>query len=300
MFGASAESIPDRLLGTSRYAARLHVAADELDDGIHRRARLKHRGHAALFQGFHILVGNDAAYQHQHVVHLVLFQQVHHARHDGVVRAGENAEPDHVHVLLQRGVDDHLGGLAKAGVDHFHAGVAQGAGDDFRAAVVAIEARLGNKYADFAVRGHSALFAFRSSLCHREREPWSGSRNLLSAPWFSAEQRMIDPRVEVRKWRSPRIITAALGCAASLRGSPRQLSRCDPAAARGIQRRFAELRATAGDLPKYAANAQFLRLNARCPPPVAQSSHRVSQYAPSTQECCRTNALVRSKTLPRW
>ena len=36
--------------------------------------------------------------------------------------------------------------------------------DDFGAAVVAIEARLGNEYSDFAVWGHFALFALRDSL----------------------------------------------------------------------------------------------------------------------------------------
>jgi hypothetical protein len=54
--------------------------------------------------------------------------------------------------------------LAQAGVDHFHTGIAQGAGNDFGAAVVAIEARLGNEYSDFAVWGHFALFALRDSL----------------------------------------------------------------------------------------------------------------------------------------
>ena len=77
------------------------------------------------------------------------------------MRAGEDAEADNVDVLLQRGVDDHLGGLAQAGVDDFHAGIAQGAGDDFGAAIVAVEARLGNKYSNFGSGGHRSLFAIQ-------------------------------------------------------------------------------------------------------------------------------------------
>ena len=90
----------------------------------------------------------------QHVVHVVLLEQVHHARHDGVVRAGEDAEADDVDVLLQRGGDDHLGRLAQAGVDDLHAGIAQRAGNDFGAAIVAVEAWLGNKYSNFRIRRH--------------------------------------------------------------------------------------------------------------------------------------------------
>ncbi len=48
-----------------------------------------------------VLVGDDAAEHDQHVIHLVLLEQVHHARDDGVVRAGENRKADDVDVFLQ-------------------------------------------------------------------------------------------------------------------------------------------------------------------------------------------------------
>ena len=73
-----------------------------------------------------------------------------------VVRAGKNREADDVHVFLHGGRGDHLRRLPQAGVNHFHAGVAQGAGDHFGAAVVAVEAGLGDQYADFLL-GHVGI-----------------------------------------------------------------------------------------------------------------------------------------------
>ena len=67
------------------------------------------------------------------------------------MRSGKYGEADHVDVFLQRGVDDLFGCLPEAGIDHFEAGVAKGAGDYLRAAVVAIQAGLGNQYADLLI-----------------------------------------------------------------------------------------------------------------------------------------------------
>jgi hypothetical protein len=52
----------------------LHIRADELNDFIHRRARLENRRHAGLLQPFDILIWNDPAHQHDHIVHLVLLE----------------------------------------------------------------------------------------------------------------------------------------------------------------------------------------------------------------------------------
>ena len=95
-------------------------------------------------------VGNDAADHDQHVVQPLLLQQLHHARTDVHVRAGQDRQADHVGVLLQRGGDDLLGRLAQAGVDDLHAGVAQRARDHLRAAVVPVEPGLGDDDSDFA------------------------------------------------------------------------------------------------------------------------------------------------------
>src|SRR5579884_2023091 len=78
---------------------------------------------------------DHAAADHDDVVDLALHQQLHDAREDGHVRAGEDAHADDVDVLLDRGVHDHLGRLVQTRVDDFHPRVAERAGDDLRAAV---------------------------------------------------------------------------------------------------------------------------------------------------------------------
>ena len=55
----------------------------------------------AALQSFDILIGDNSANHHQHVVHLVLLQQLHDTGDDGIVGSGKNAEADHVHVFLQ-------------------------------------------------------------------------------------------------------------------------------------------------------------------------------------------------------
>ena len=126
-------------------SARMYVGSDELYDVVHRSSGLKDCCDTEFFQGFHILIGNDSADHDQNIVHLVLAQQVHYARHDRVMRARKNGEANHMHIFLQRRIDDHLWSLAQAGVDDFHAGVAQRAGDYLCAAIVAIEAGFSNQ-----------------------------------------------------------------------------------------------------------------------------------------------------------
>ena len=125
-----------------------HRSVDESHDGVERGAGLEDGGDALPLERGGVFVGNDAADDHLHVGHVLLAQQFHHARHDGVVRAGKNGQADHLHVFLQRGVDDHLRSLAQAGVDHFHAGVAQGARDHLGAAVVAVQPGLGHQHSN--------------------------------------------------------------------------------------------------------------------------------------------------------
>ena len=85
--------------------------------------------------------------------HILLAQQFHHPRHDGVVRARKDRKPDHLHVFLQRRVDNHLRRLPQASIDHFHARVAQRARDHFGAAVVAVQARLGHQHSNRSGHG---------------------------------------------------------------------------------------------------------------------------------------------------
>src|SRR5438270_12677842 len=98
-------------------SACLYVATDEPDDIVHGSPGTEDGGHAGLFQSVEVLIGNGATEYDNDVVHLLLAHQLHHARYDGIVRAGEDREADHVHILLQRGGDDHLRCLPESGVD---------------------------------------------------------------------------------------------------------------------------------------------------------------------------------------
>src|SRR5271165_3788242 len=138
--------------------------ADEVDDGLGGGAGEEDFGDAGLFEGWDVGAGDDAADQDGDIVHAFFLEEIHELRADGVVGAGEDGEADDIDVFLDGSGGDHLRGLAEAGVDDFHAGVAEGAGDDFGAAVVAVEAGLGNQYANFAVRGHVQLSAFSRQL----------------------------------------------------------------------------------------------------------------------------------------
>ncbi len=66
--------------------------------------------------------------------------------------------------------DDHFGSLAQAGVDDFHSGVAQCARDDLGAAIMAVEAGLGDEYANLAVCGHVGMLSAVSAAKGLNRE----------------------------------------------------------------------------------------------------------------------------------
>ncbi len=121
---------------------RLYMLADELHDVIHRSAGLKDCRHADFLEAFDVLIGDNAADQHQHVIHFILLEQVHNARHDRVVRTRENRESDDLNIFLERGIDDHLWRLPQTGVDDLHASIAQRPGDYLRAAVMTVKAGL--------------------------------------------------------------------------------------------------------------------------------------------------------------
>jgi hypothetical protein len=131
------------------HAVWLHIGTNEFYDLVHGRTGLENRAHTRPLQAIHILVGDDAAHEHQHVIYLVLLEEVHNARHYGIVRPGKNRQPDHVHIFLQRRVHNHFGSLAQTGVDDFHAGIAQSARNHLGAAIVTIKAGLGDQHADF-------------------------------------------------------------------------------------------------------------------------------------------------------
>ena len=123
--------------------------ADEGDRGVERGAGAKDGGDALLLEECDILL---AEWCRRTTTSMSLapfsLSSVGHAGHDGVVRAGENAQTDAVDIFLQGCIDDHLRRLPEAGVDDLHAGVAQRPGDHLGAAVVAVQARLGDEDTD--------------------------------------------------------------------------------------------------------------------------------------------------------
>jgi len=151
---AQARAVGTRHLSGGRHAVRLHVFANEFDDVVHRSAGLEDAGYADFLEALNILIGNNAADQNEHIVHLVLLEQVHDARDDGIVCPGKDRQTDDLHIFLQRGAHNHFGRLPEARVNDFHAGVAQGSGNHFGAAIVAVEAGFGNQNANLRLSGH--------------------------------------------------------------------------------------------------------------------------------------------------
>src|SRR6266700_3184943 len=122
------------------YSAGMNAGTNEFHDLIHGGAGLEDGGDTRFLQRIYVLVGDNSAEDQQHIVHLVLLEQIHYTGNDRIVRTRKNREPDDVDVFLQRGINDHFGSLAQAGVDDFHSGVAKGAGYHFCAAVMTVEA----------------------------------------------------------------------------------------------------------------------------------------------------------------
>jgi len=133
----------------------VNAGADEVDDGLGGSAGEENFGDASFLESGDVGFGNDAPDEDGHVVHAFFVEEVHEAGAEGVVRAGEDGEADHVDVFLGGGGGDHFGCLAQARVDDFHAGVAESAGDDFGAAVVTVEARFGDEDANALGGGRS-------------------------------------------------------------------------------------------------------------------------------------------------
>src|ERR1700683_2398631 len=139
-------SRPDTQLlhgGLCRLLSRL---PDHRDDGLKRRPRLENRGDSLPLPFTGVFIRDNAADDHLHAGHTLVAQQLEHARHDRIVRAGEDRKADHLHVFLQGGVDNHFRCLSQTSINDFHARVAQRPRNDPGSAVVAVKAGLGYKY----------------------------------------------------------------------------------------------------------------------------------------------------------
>src|SRR6266403_661440 len=131
------------------------VRPDPVDDLLRGGAGREDPGDAGPGERRHVLVGDDAAAEDQLVAAAPLAQLLDHGGKESQVRAGEDREPDRVHVLLDGRLGHHLGRLVEARVDHLEARVAQRPGDDLGAAVMPVEAGLRHQDAERAVYSHA-------------------------------------------------------------------------------------------------------------------------------------------------
>ena len=84
---------------------------DEIHDVLCRGSGEEDFGDAGLLEGGNVGFGDDAADENGDVVHAFVVEEFHELGADGVVRAGEDGEADHVDVFLDGGGGDHLRSL---------------------------------------------------------------------------------------------------------------------------------------------------------------------------------------------
>ncbi len=103
--------------------------------------------------------GDDPADDHGHVVEAVRPHPVEHLGHQLHVRAGQDRQPDAVHVLGHRGGDDLLGRQPDALVDHLEARVAGPHGHLLGTVGVPVQARLADQQPQPAAPSSSPVAA---------------------------------------------------------------------------------------------------------------------------------------------
>ena len=133
--------------------------ADEVDDALHGSAGREDLGNSQLLQLRDVVTRDRAADDEDHVLGVLLLEQLGDPRHERHVRAGENRQADRVRVLLQHRLDDLLGCLVEARVDDLHARVAQRAGNDLRPAIVPVEPGFGHHHSDLPAGHRRGVYA---------------------------------------------------------------------------------------------------------------------------------------------
>ncbi len=118
------------------------IAHDAVELEILRRVDL---GDAGAFERAGVLRRDNAADHDRHIVEAGLLHARDHVADQRHVRARQDRQADHVHVLFRRRRDDRLGGQTDAVIDHLHAGVAGAGGDLLGAVGMAVEARLADQ-----------------------------------------------------------------------------------------------------------------------------------------------------------
>ena len=124
------------------------MLSQKCDDCIQGRTRTKNCGDTVRSQLRNVVLRNRTAQNHQDIFRILLSQQRHDPRDQGIVSTGEDAEADTIHVLFDSCMDNTFRRLAQTRVEHFHARIPQGVGDHFGTAVVTVEARFGDQDTD--------------------------------------------------------------------------------------------------------------------------------------------------------
>src|SRR3954468_22256113 len=101
------------------------MSSQVLDYRGERRSWAKDLGYPKLLDDWDVDLRNGSAGYHEDVVETATAQFLHDARKDRHVSSGQNAQADHLHVLLQGSAGDHLRRLEETCVHHLESGVAQ-------------------------------------------------------------------------------------------------------------------------------------------------------------------------------
>src|SRR5690606_8212867 len=163
------------------------VFPDVVGDDAAGQAGREAAVHAQLPEGLVVHLGDDAAHDHQDVLHSARLECGDELPGDLHLTAGHDAHRDHVDVLLQGRLGDLLH-HPEPEVDDLHAGVAEFARDQFRPAAVNIDLLLGQQDLD-ALLGHGPLLV----LC--ADRPIRGTHSLTYQPNASRIGTIISPLV---------------------------------------------------------------------------------------------------------
>ena len=140
-----------------------------------------------------VVLGHDAAAEHDDVAGAARLERIDHRREQRHVRARHDRQADRVDRLLHRRRRDHLRRLVEAGVDDLVAGVGERARDDLGATVVAVETGLGDEDAELADR--SWLTSWPSQQIARDHDALDLARALVDPRDAHVAQRALDGEV---------------------------------------------------------------------------------------------------------
>src|SRR5215218_6330830 len=131
---------------SSGVEAHWRVPADEFNRFVQARAGTKYRRNAKPPHLINVLARNRTAGNHENILQSTLAQRLHNPGKQCEVGTRKNAQPDHIDVLLQRGVGDHLWRLKQSGVNNLHSSIPKRADHHLSPAVMSVEAWFCDQY----------------------------------------------------------------------------------------------------------------------------------------------------------